>query len=175
MYKKSKTESGVSIVEAAVSLPVFFLLLLAIFQFGLLMSAYQSMVDAAREGARYGAAPSASAGYSLPSAGAIAQQACRYLNASVMGGNQACTGYNGGTGKPPALKDCTDRTFNSKTAAEDIYVGLPPTTTPEAYNINGSALNQQLVVVGIRKTVPIRLLGLTLNLHTCASMRSENN
>jgi Flp pilus assembly protein TadG len=145
------------------------------FEFGILMSAYQSMADAAREGARYGVAPSASGGYVLPSAGSIAQQACTYLNASVGGGNPACPSYSSGSGTPPTLSSCSDSTFTSASAADNIYVGLPPTTTPESYTVNGNTLPEQLVVVGIRQKVPLHILGLSLNLRSCAAMRSENN
>ena len=173
--KTCRRQRGATIAEAAVTLPIFFILIFAMFEFGILMSAYQSMADAAREGARYGVAPLASGGYALPSAGSIAQQACTYLNASTGGGNPACPGYSGGTGTPPVLSSCTDSAFLSTSAAENIYVGLPPTTSPESYSVNGSTMNEQLVVVGIRKKVPLHILGLTVNLRTCAAMRSENN
>src|SRR6266550_3300335 len=50
-------ERGVAIVEAALVLPVFFLLVLGIFEFGVMFSAYHSMEGAAREGARVDVVP----------------------------------------------------------------------------------------------------------------------
>src|SRR5579862_843111 len=63
-------ERGATILETALVLPVFFLLLLAIFEFGLVYSAYQSMVGGVREGARYAAATNANLG--SPSAAQVA-------------------------------------------------------------------------------------------------------
>src|SRR5690348_4996530 len=72
-----KNQRGATIVEAALVLPVLFLLLLAIFEFGLVYSTYQTMTGAVREGARYAAATNANLG--TPSAAQVAQVVCNYI------------------------------------------------------------------------------------------------
>jgi Flp pilus assembly protein TadG len=48
-------ERGQDLVEYAVILPVLLLLVISIMQFGLIMFSYNTIADAAREGARFGA------------------------------------------------------------------------------------------------------------------------
>jgi Flp pilus assembly protein TadG len=50
-------QRGATVLEAALVLPVLFLLLMATFEFGAILSAYETMVSAVREGARYAVAP----------------------------------------------------------------------------------------------------------------------
>lgn len=170
-------QRGAAIAEAALALPLLFLLLFAIFGFGLLMSNYQTMVDAAREAARYGTAPEAAAGYALPTPQQVAQRTCAYLTPGVFAGNSSCSKYTAGATLPPSLTSCTDSAFVSATAAEDIYVGRPSTTQPESYTVAGASvpLVQSQIVVGIRKSVTLPVLGYTLKFRTCSSMRSEDN
>jgi Flp pilus assembly protein TadG len=120
VHRKKRDSSeirGTSLVEAALVLPVFFLLLLAIFEFGLIMSAYHSMVAAAREGARVAVIPDPNKNYALPSDATIAAVVCDKLRPGVFAASNvdAC---NGGTvsnavscppfsGKPPALSTQT--------------------------------------------------------------------
>lgn len=164
------SEKGTTIVEAAFALPLFFLLVLAVIWFGLAFSSYQSLVTAAREGARFGVAPLASTSYNLPTTNQIAQRVCSYLQTGVMGGLAQCSSYGGST--PPTITNCNDATLKS---ADNVYVNVVPVPYTIAYiGSSGTAtLTQQDVIVGVRKTVPI--LGFTLHLTTCSSMRSENN
>lgn len=53
--RKGKSIKGQSLVEFALVLPVLLLLLLGIMEFGLMFSNKLTLVNAAREGARYGA------------------------------------------------------------------------------------------------------------------------
>src|SRR5919204_5195360 len=104
-------ERGATIVEAALVLPVFFLLLLAIFEFALIMSAYHSMVAAAREGARVAVIPDPKNGYALPPDATVATAVCNKLQPGGFG-TRNVSACNGGTvihagncqpysGKPP--------------------------------------------------------------------------
>lgn len=52
--KRSKTESGQSLVELAISFPVILLLLLGTIDFGMALYSYLVIRDAAQEGALYG-------------------------------------------------------------------------------------------------------------------------
>lgn len=165
------SETGTTIVEAALALPLFFLLVLGIIWFGLAFSSYQSLVTAAREGARYGVAPLANANYGLPTANEIAQRSCNYLKTGVLGGLSQCSSY--GTSTPPAITGCSDSALTS--GADNVYVGFVP--VPYTVNYIGSTfsatINEQDVVVAVRKTVPV--LGFNLHLTSCSEMRSENN
>jgi Flp pilus assembly protein TadG len=169
-HRQAGAEHGTTIVEAALALPLFFLLVLGIIWFGLAFSSYQAIVTAAREGARYGVAPLANANYNLPTTNEIAQRSCNYLKSGVLGGLAQCSNYGGST--PPAITGCTDPTIKT---ADNIYVGVVPVPYTIAYigSSGTSTLSQTDVVVGIRKTVPI--MGFTLHLTTCSAMRSENN
>ena len=60
---KPGRESGATLVEYALVAPLLFLLLFAIIEFGIIVLSYNTISNAAREGARYGAVnPSDSAG-----------------------------------------------------------------------------------------------------------------
>jgi Flp pilus assembly protein TadG len=54
---KKDSQRGATLVEAAVSIVLFFTLLLGIFDFARGYNVYQTAVNAAREGARYSVAP----------------------------------------------------------------------------------------------------------------------
>lgn len=168
--QQAGAEQGTTIVEAALALPLFFLLVLGIIWFGLAFSSYQALVTAAREGARFGVAPLANANYNLPTSNEIAQRSCNYLQTAVLGGLAQCSNYGGST--PPAITGCNDPILKT---ADNIYVGVVPVPYTIQYigSPGTSTLTQTDVVVGIRKTVPV--LGFTLHLTTCSSMRSENN
>src|SRR5215470_4576714 len=122
VFMASQRERGATIVEAALVLSTFFLLVLGTLWFGLAFSAYQSVVTAAREGARYGVAPLASSSYSLPTPNQIAQRSCNYLQTAVLGGLSQCNNY--GSSTPPAITGCTDTTLTS--GSDNIYVGFVP-------------------------------------------------
>jgi Flp pilus assembly protein TadG len=167
--QRAGAKAGTTIVEAALALPLFFLLVLGVIWFGLAFSSYQSLVTAAREGARFGVAPLANTGYNLPTTNQIAQRVCSYLKTGVLGGVAQCSNYGGGT--PPTITGCDDAALKG---ADNVYVSVVPVPYTVAYTGGGTAtVSQSDVVVGIRKTVPV--LGFTLRLTTCSTMRSENN
>jgi len=58
---KGRGEKGQDLVEFAVILPVLLLLLLGIIEFGIVVFSYNTVASAARDGARAGVVPSASA------------------------------------------------------------------------------------------------------------------
>src|SRR5579872_2797916 len=123
-----KSERGATIVEAALVLPIFFLLVLAIFEFGLVFSVYHTMVGAVREGARYAVTPNPfdttpNMAYSLPTSAQVAAQVCDKIRAGIFGVGQisACTG-----GSPATLATgaCPAALFFKDTATtENIYIG----------------------------------------------------
>jgi Flp pilus assembly protein TadG len=83
-----KGESGQSIIELALTLPLLLIVVLGIFDFGFLFQRYEVVTNAAREGARVGVLP----GYGVLDAQARAEQ---YLTAGGLAGtstvhNAAC-------------------------------------------------------------------------------------
>lgn len=54
---RSRHQRGGTLVEAAIVLPLLFMFLFAIVEFGRVFNMYQTMTNAAREGARFGVAP----------------------------------------------------------------------------------------------------------------------
>src|SRR5437867_1874134 len=162
-----KNERGATIVEAALVLPVFFLLLMAIFEFGIIMSAYHSMVAAVREGARVAVIPDPKNGYALPTDAAIATAVCSKLKPGVFGANNV-SACNGGTvsnavdcppfaDKPPALT----------TNAVYVNKNCPPIAVPEGGT-------ETYVQVAVHRQVQL-FWGWQFPLTARAFMRSEAN
>ncbi len=169
---KSKRK-GATIVEAALVLPAFFLLLLAVFEFGLIISAYHTMVGAAREGARVAVAPDPNNGYLLPNGGAVAQKVCQQLQAGVFGAPASCANYP--TGTPNSTATCPPFAGGNppKLTVEDVYVNSPrmgnacTMTVPEGGT-------ESYVQVAVHRNVRL-FWGWNFPLTVRAVMRSEGN
>src|SRR5437899_12914103 len=83
--RRSTSERGTAIVESAIILPVFFLLLFGVFEAGRFMNTQQVLTDAAREGARLAVTPLSQTN-TLPSTGAITTRVNDFLgSASITG------------------------------------------------------------------------------------------
>lgn len=160
-------QRGTSIVEAALVLPVLLLLLLAIFEFGIVFSAYQTTVAAAREGARVAVVPDPTNGYALPKSGAVAEVVCNKLGVGVFGPLSSCKKYPAATpnltaacppfaaGNPPQL------------ASDDVYVNSCSLDVPEGGT-------ETFIQVAVRRSVKL-LWGWKFPLTARALMRSEAN
>lgn len=85
---KQAAQRGANMVEAAFVLPILFFLIFGIIEFGHAFSVYQTMTNAAREGARRSVAPPPGPGATLISATAVKNAVCNYL----LAGGVACTG-----------------------------------------------------------------------------------
>ena len=158
-------QAGTSIVEAALVLPVFFLLLMGIFEFAIVFSAYHSMEGAAREGARTAVVPNPNSGYTLPSNSTVANAVCAKLQAGVFGANNvsACNGGAVNTtaacpanGVPP-----------SKLTLENVYVSTCTVAVPEGGTEN-------YIQVAVHRNLQL-FWGWNLPLTARAIMRSEAN
>jgi Flp pilus assembly protein TadG len=79
--KKKQFQRGGTLVEAAVTLPVLFLFLFAILEFGRASNLYHVATNAAREGARYAVTPSPGTS-TLPSAGQVQSDVAIFLGAA---------------------------------------------------------------------------------------------
>ena len=166
-------ERGATIVEAALVLPAFFLLLLAIFEFGLVYSTYQTMAGAVREGARYAAATNANLG--SPSAAQVAQVVCNYIHAGVFGiGNiSACS--SGGT--PSTLTSGTCPSSSSPPSGlttENVYLGQCTVPVVLSKNCTPSCGNEVFQEVVVHRTVQL-MWGWRIPLTAYSVMRSEAN
>jgi Flp pilus assembly protein TadG len=161
-----RDQRGATIVEAALVLPVFFLLLLGIFEFGIIMSAYHTMVAAAREGARVAVIPDPKNFYNLPNDATVAAAVCNKLQASVFGitNVSAC---NGGA--------------VSNTATCPPYSGKPPALSTETVYINRNCTlavpeggTETYIQVAVHRQIQL-FWGWQFPLTTRAFMRSEAN
>ena len=177
-----KSERGATIVEAALVLPIFFLLVLAIFEFGLVFSVYHTMVGAVREGARYAVTPNPfdttpNMAYSLPTSAQVAAKVCDKIRAGIFGVGQisACTGGSPATlatGACPAASGT-----QPALSTENIYIGQCTVTVPLPYNCKtqsglcGAETYQQ---VKVHRTVQL-FWGWQFPLTASAVMRSEAN
>lgn len=83
--KRLRSQSGSTLVEAAIALPVLFMLLFGILEFGRAYNLHQVLTDAAREGARYSVAPYYGT-TTLPSASDVQAQVQVFLTADNVQG-----------------------------------------------------------------------------------------
>lgn len=160
-------EGGAAILEAALVLPVFLLLLMGVFEFGIVMRAYQTMVGAAREGARVAVTPDPTHAYALPGAGTVAQAVCQKLQAGAFGPVATCSNYPAGS--PNASATCPPFTGGTapKLTTEDVYYNFCTVAVPEGGT-------ETYVQVAVGRTVQL-FWGIPLQLSTRAFMRSEAN
>ena len=78
-------QKGVAIVEAAITLIAFFTILLGVIEAGRFVSVYQTLTDAAREGARLGVAPDSGTS-NRPSDAEIEAEVQRFLDSNAISG-----------------------------------------------------------------------------------------
>lgn len=99
----ARSTSGAEIAEAAIVLPMVFMLLLGIYWFGRAYNTYATITYAAREGARAATAPtSASLGNTPLTADQVATRVAQVLQASKLNPAQVTQFVPN-----PPLKDCT--------------------------------------------------------------------
>ncbi len=176
-----KSDRGASIVETALVLPVFFLLFLSIFEFGLIFSTYHTMVGAVREGARYAVMPNPfdtapGMAYSLPTNNQIATKVCDKIRAGVFGTGQiaAC---NNGVPATLATGTCPSASGTQPAlTADNVYLGQCTVAVPLPYNCKGisSCGIETYQQVEVHRTVQL-FWGWQLPLTASAVMRSEAN
>jgi Flp pilus assembly protein TadG len=83
--RRNISERGTAIVESAIILPVFFLLLFGVFEAGRFMNTQQVLTDAAREGARLAVTPLTQTN-TLPSTGEITTRVNDFLGSAGITG-----------------------------------------------------------------------------------------
>lgn len=159
---------GSEIAEAALVLPLVFMLLLGIYWFGRAFNTYATINHAAREGVRYAVAQScASCGNGSPTIGAIADQVKQALQASRLdptkvvtpssvptacgGGNASCSAST----TDPKIQYCTNVLVDNNNGS-----GSPPASSgpaacgvavsfqyPYQFYFPFTSLNMQLVTL----------------------------
>jgi len=158
-----RNERGATILEAALALSLLFLILIGIMGFAVVFANYQTVTNAAREGARYAVAPPIDAD-TLPSSAIIAQKACSYLPNSLA--IPTCASYDG-TKTPPALTKCLMLGGPAPTA-NDVYVTQCTVAQP-----NGLP-SLVYTEVDIRNSLKLPIIP-QISLNTTAAMRNETN
>jgi Flp pilus assembly protein TadG len=108
-----QTQRGATLAEAAITVVALFFLIMGIVEFGRAYSIYQSITNAAREGARFAVAPDPATG-ALPSAGDIETRVAVFLQAASLKGPFADCGASGRDPKLPCVQvDATARSVNA--------------------------------------------------------------
>jgi Flp pilus assembly protein TadG len=90
--KCARQQRGATIVEAAFTLIILMMFLMAILEFGRAYNMYHIMTDAAREGARYAVTPQQSTN-SLPSSGQIQSVVNQFLASGGVKGATVAISY----------------------------------------------------------------------------------
>jgi Flp pilus assembly protein TadG len=83
--RKPIGEKGVAVIEAALTLIMFMTVLLGVMEAGRFISVYQTLTDAAREGARLGVAPDTGTS-NRPSVSEIEAEVQRFLDSNAVKG-----------------------------------------------------------------------------------------
>jgi Flp pilus assembly protein TadG len=79
-----RSDRGAELIEFAVVMPILIFVIAGIFEFGMMFRAFESVTNAAREGARVGVLP----GYNAPD---VQTRVNQYLAASGLGGTHTTT------------------------------------------------------------------------------------
>ena len=120
---------GVAIVEAALTLIMFFTILLGVIEAGRFISVYQTLTDAAREGARLGVAPDSGTS-NRPSVSEIEAEVQRFLDSNAVSAAIISVDPNFGT----------DSEFTRVRASLDYQVLTVSLFSDLEVNIAGTAL-----------------------------------
>ena len=153
-------QRGAVLAEAALTTGVLFLFLFAILQFGRAYNIYQTLTNAAREGARYSVAPDPNNAYLVPSAGQVQNQVQAFMAAANVGGSTVTVSCVYAPGSPaPDLANCP----SGAAQASD------PTLEPDS--------GSNPIYTEVQVTAPYQFLVLpfSVNLSSKAVMRNENN
>jgi Flp pilus assembly protein TadG len=148
-------QRGSTIAEGALTLGVLFLLMMGIMVMGVLFYDYQTLSNAAREGARYGVVA-----VNTPTPAQVAQRVCSFLSSGAA--PSTCPSPAATTTVSPCVVS-----NGSVPTAEDVYVTT--CTLSQANNVN-----VKVTEVDIRKNIHLPLLP-AIALHTTAAMRNETN
>lgn len=148
---KKQGQRGATLAEAGITAIALFMLILGSVEFGRVYSIYQSITNAAREGARFAVAPDPATG-ALPSAADIQTHVAVFLDAASLKG---------------PVSDCA--AVGRDTALPCVQVDTTPT-----HIVNGVTVTYTQVKVIAPYTFFFVPSG-TLNLTAYSEMRNETN
>lgn len=155
-----KREHGAVVAESALTIGVLFLFLFAIVEFGRAYNIYQTLTDAAREGARYSVAPDPANNYVDPSVSQIQASVQQFMAAANIQGSTVNVSCIYAAGSPaPQTSFCPQ--------------GAPQGTDPTLQTYNGF----NPVYTEVKVSVPYKFLVLpfSVTMSSKAVMRNENN
>jgi Flp pilus assembly protein TadG len=82
MKVRFASEKGSQLLETSVVILLFMILVMGVFQFGRAYNVYQTITNAAREGARFAVAPQRGGGVTYPTTGEVRTVVVNYLNSA---------------------------------------------------------------------------------------------
>jgi Flp pilus assembly protein TadG len=155
-----RQECGAVIVESALTIGVLFFLLFAILEFGRAYNIYQTLTDAAREGARYSVAPDPANSYTAPSSSQIQANVQQFMAAANVRGSTVNVSCVYAAGSPaPQTSFCPPGAAQNTDSTLQIDNGFNPVYTE------------------VKVSVPYKFLVLpfSVTMSSKAVMRNENN
>ncbi|HYG98780.1 MAG TPA: TadE family protein [Terriglobales bacterium] len=142
---KKTRQGGATLVEAAVTILILFMFLMAIMEFGRAYNIYQTMTDAAREGARFAVSP------------------CSLVDA---------TGCPYGAGSLPTESDIIAKTQTYLAAAN--ITGATVLVDQRSHAVGGVA-DTKFTRIQVSRPYQFLLFPYSINIHSNAEMRNETN
>lgn len=152
-------QRGGTLLEAALVIPLLFMFLFAIIEFGRVYNMYQTITNAAREGARFGVEPCQS--------GDAAQTSCSF------------NGYRFDSGYLPSkvsVKDYVDRYLSSANMSTVSNVDVEDTWVPYTLNVQGTSYSREYRYVSVNVTADYNWIFFpfpNLTLHSKSVMKDE--
>jgi Flp pilus assembly protein TadG len=132
--RKWRSEKGVALVEAAITIPLLLLVSAGIFEFGRAYQTWQVITNAAREGARVAVLPSATSG-------AVTQRVRDYMQAGQLSRwSSAGITVDSGVGPPEATRVTVTYPFTFVVLQPIARLISPSTTLGSALTMNAQAL-----------------------------------
>jgi Flp pilus assembly protein TadG len=140
-----KKQRGANLLEAAITMIVLFMFLMGIMEFGRAYNIYQTMTDAAREGARFAVSP------------------CSLVDA---------TGCPYGAGNLPTNADIIAKTNTYLSAANITGATVAVDTRTHAV---GPAATTAFTRIQVSRPYSFLFFPFSITIHSNAEMRNENN
>jgi len=149
-WPRNCREAGATLVEGALTMLITLMIIFSILEFGRIYGIYQTITEAAREGARFATQP-------CPSTATNAID----CNAQVI----SCTSGTAMTNTQ--VQSCVQRYMDAAHVS-----GATVNVTTQASTVNGVPLNYRSVQIAVPYTFLVLRFG-TVTMHTQAAMRDE--
>ena len=130
--KRSKSERGAALLEAAITIPMLLLVSVGIFEFGRAYQTWQVLTNAAREGARLAVLPD-------PTPGVAEDRVLQYMQAGQLtAATSATIAVNLSTPSSRRRSRAISGAFNPRTAAGRFFMPAAPTSARASRRISRS-------------------------------------